>query len=133
MCLTPVHPFTKQIVPSLYQQSLTCGSLQSIILFCHTSPINAFLPWITILRACCFFLLCLFHFHRTLFRGLVGACVNPRCLSLFVHSLVCQIISAVLVPYMSIQSGEFIIQGSISTIQLHACVILCYFAGNYLC
>ena len=32
-----------------------------------------------------------FHFHRTLFRGLVGAYVNPRRFSLFVHSLVCPI------------------------------------------
>ena len=32
-----------------------------------------------------------FHFHRTLFRGLAGAYVNPGILSLFVHSLVCLI------------------------------------------
>ena len=37
------------------------------------------------------FFSCLFHFHHTFFRGLVGACVNPRSFSLFVHSLVCQI------------------------------------------
>ena len=33
----------------------------------------------------------LFYFHRTLFRGLVGAYVNPGSFSLFVHSLVCPI------------------------------------------
>ena len=32
-----------------------------------------------------------FHFHRTLFRGLAGAYVNPGKFSLFVHSLVCPI------------------------------------------
>ena len=32
-----------------------------------------------------------FHFHRTLFRGLAGAYVNPGIFSLFVHSLVCPI------------------------------------------
>ena len=32
-----------------------------------------------------------FHFHRTLFRGLAGAYVNPGRFSLFVHSLVCPI------------------------------------------
>ena len=33
----------------------------------------------------------LFHFHRTLFRGLVGASMSPGSFSLFVHSLVCPI------------------------------------------
>ena len=38
-----------------------------------------------------FFLVSLFHFHRTLFRGLAGACVNPGSFSLFVHAFVCPI------------------------------------------
>ena len=38
-----------------------------------------------------FFSCFLFHFHRTLFRGLAGACVNPGSFSLFVHALVCPI------------------------------------------
>ena len=32
-----------------------------------------------------------FHFHRTLFRGLAGAYMNPGRFSLFVHSFVCPI------------------------------------------
>ena len=36
---------------------------------------------------CCLFV----SFHRTLFRGLAGACMNPGSFSLFVHSLVCPI------------------------------------------
>ena len=38
-----------------------------------------------------FFLVCLFHFHHTLFRWLAGANVNPGSFSLFVHSFVCPI------------------------------------------
>ena len=91
--LAPIHLFTRQIVPSLYQQSSTCGSLQSIILLFHRHPINPLLPSITILRACHFFL-CFFHFQCTLFCGFAGACVNPGSFfsnSLFVHSFVCAI------------------------------------------
>ena len=32
-----------------------------------------------------------FHFHNRLFRGVAGACVNPRKLFLFINSFVCQI------------------------------------------
>ena len=41
---------------------------------------------------CVSFFLFYFHFHRTLFRGLAGAYMNPGRFSLFVHSLVCSII-----------------------------------------
>ena len=34
------------------------------------------------------FLFVSFNFHRTLFHGLAGACVNLRSFSVFVHSLV---------------------------------------------
>ena len=83
--LAPIHSFTRQIVPTLYQQLSTWGSLQSIILLFH---INSLFPSITFLRVCHFFFVSntFFHFHRTLF-------VNPGSFSnsLFVHSLVCQI------------------------------------------
>ena len=46
--------------------------------------------------ACIVFFLFLFHFHHTLFRGLAGACINPKNFSLFVHSLVCPIIHSFL-------------------------------------
>ena len=42
-----------------------------------------------------------FHFHHTIFRGLVGACVNPKSIfqTLFVHSLVCPITHSFLIEF----------------------------------
>ena len=57
----------------------------------HRYPINALLPSIIFLRARHFFLLCFFHFHRTLFSWAFGSLREPRKFSLFVHSLVCPI------------------------------------------
>ena len=42
--LAPIHLFTKQIVPSLYQESLTRSSLISITRVFCTCLINSFLP-----------------------------------------------------------------------------------------
>ena len=74
--LAHIHLFTRQIGPSLYQQSSTRGCLQSIIPPLHTYPINSFLPSITFLRTCRSFF-SFFHFHRIPFHGLAGACINP--------------------------------------------------------
>ena len=86
--LAPIHSFTRQIVPSLYQQSSTCFLRSIILLFCRR-PINSLLPSITFLRVHSFFFVYIlyFHFHRTHFCGLAGA---PK-VSLFVHSFVCAI------------------------------------------
>ena len=71
--LTPIHSFTKQVVPSLYQQS---DSLQLITLFLHTLPINALLPLITFLSECHFFFCFPSFIFITHFRELAGACVT---------------------------------------------------------
>ena len=89
--LALIHPFTK-IVPLLYSLSFipkVCAD------WFHRFSVWAFkgLPSINNIFTCMpFFLVCFFHFHLTLFRGLAGACVNPRSIfSLFVLSLVCPI------------------------------------------
>ena len=81
--LAPIHLFTRQIV--LYRQSAINCTAFPLAPYKLPPSIN------NILRARHFFLVCFFHFHRTLFRGFVGACMNPGSFSLFVHSLLCQI------------------------------------------
>ena len=87
--LAPIHPFTIQKVPSLYSinnHHLEIDSWQSIKLLFNRRSINDFFPSITFLHACRFLLFFLFLFHRTLLRGLVGACMNPGSFSfLFVQ------------------------------------------------
>ena len=68
--LAPIHLFTKQIVPSLYQESFTQSSLRSFSWVLCVHLIKGFLLSITFLRTCHFFFVCFFHFHRTLFVGL---------------------------------------------------------------
>ena len=92
--LAPIHPFTKQFVPSMHQKSFTRRLLRSFSPVLCVRLIKGFLLSITLnflhARRFFFFFVCFFHFHRTPFRGLAGACVNPGCFSL-VHSLICQI------------------------------------------
>ena len=87
--LVPIHPFTKQIVPSLCPESLPRSLSQSSSPVLCEGPIKCFLPSITFYVCVIFF----FHFHRTLFCGLEGACVNPGIFlnSLFMRSPLCQI------------------------------------------
>ena len=87
--LAPIHSFTKQIVPSMYQESMSWSRLISITRVFRNHLINTPFHQKYFRRPS--FFSSLFHFHRTLFRGLVGACVNPGSFSFFVHSLVCQI------------------------------------------
>ena len=81
--MAPIHPFTKQMVPSLCPESLTRSLWRSFPPVLCVRLIKGFLPPKTFLRARGFFFLflfffvCFFHFHRTLFRGHTGACVNP--------------------------------------------------------
>ena len=88
-----IHPFTTQIVPSLYPQSFPSSPWRSFSpIFC-LGVIKGFLPSITFLRARRFFssLFLCFIFIAHFFRGLAGACVNPGRFSQFVYSLVCAI------------------------------------------
>ena len=86
--LAPIHSFIKQIIPS------RIGDLKSFDIhdtsFLH-APYKLLLSIKKYFRCLLFFLVSLFHFHHTVFRGLAGGCVNPGCFSLFVHSLVYQI------------------------------------------
>ena len=87
--LAPIHSFTKHY--STFNVS-RIDELESFDIHYTSVPQSPYKhpPSIkNILGARRFF--SLFHFHRTLFRGLAGACVNPESFSLFVHSLVCQI------------------------------------------
>ena len=90
---SPIN-FTKQMVPSLCPESLTQSLSRSFSPVLCVRLIKGFLPPKTFLHVHRFFFVSLFHFHRTLFRGLAGACVNPASIfsnSLFMHSLLCQI------------------------------------------
>ena len=75
---SPSHSFTKQIVPSLCQESLTRSSLRSFSPVLCMLLINCFLPYKTFLCVHCFFFVSTFfvsfssHFH-----GLAEACMNP--------------------------------------------------------
>ena len=85
--------YTKQIVPSMYQELLSWSRLISITQVFRTRPYK--LPSIkNILGA-------RHYFSYIFFRALVGACVNPRNFSLFVHSLVCQITHSFLNGFQS--------------------------------
>ena len=87
--LAPIHPFTKQMVPSLCPESLTRSLFRSFSPVLYVCLIKGFLSPKTFLRARCFFSLfvSLFHFHHTLFRGHAGACVNSE--SLFQTLFLC--------------------------------------------
>ena len=88
--LAPIHLFSKQIRST--QESFSY--LKSFDIH-DTSSLHAHYKLLpstkNILGTHRFFLSTLFHFHCTLFRGLVGACVNPGSISHFVHSFVCPI------------------------------------------
>ena len=65
--LAPIHPFTKQMVPSLCPESLTRSLSKLFSPVFRMCLIKGFLPSITFLHTCHFFLsVSLFHFHRTL-------------------------------------------------------------------
>ena len=90
--MAPIHPFTKQMVPSLCPELLTQSLSKSF------SPVPyKVLPSINNIFTRVLFFLCFFvSFLSHTFRGFAGACVNPRSIfpnSLFVHSLPCQIIT----------------------------------------
>ena len=87
--LAPIHSFTKHIVPSMYEESVTWSRLISMTPVFRMLLINSFLPSKNILGACHFFLY--FHFHRTPFSWACRSWCEPQKFSLFVHSLVCQI------------------------------------------
>ena len=96
--LAQIHPFTKQMVPSLCPELLTQSlsrifdpKLVQIIFACfsYVPAIKGFLPSITLLHACHFFLVCFFVSFSS--HTFLWACVNTGSFSPFVHSLVCQI------------------------------------------
>ena len=92
--LVLIHPFSKQIVPLLYQKSSTSTLLRFISPFPLMRLINHFLPLKTFLRTC-HLLVSFFIFIAHLFCGLAGAYVNPGSIfsnSLFMHSL-CSLIT----------------------------------------
>ena len=88
----PICPFTRQLVPSLFEESISRSSSTSIQPFFRYSLINAFLSPQKFLRSSRFFLLCFFYFHRTLFSGACGSFREPRkffqTLFLYIHLFV---------------------------------------------
>ena len=94
--LAPIHSFTTQTNSTFNVSRIV--DLKSFDIH-GMSSLNApykFLPSIKIILGTHHFFLSTFyfHFHRTLFCGLAGACVNPRSIfsnSYFVHSFVCPI------------------------------------------
>ena len=79
-CMAPIHLFTKQIVPSMYED---IGDLKSFDIWRHdTSFPHApykLLPSIKkYFRCLSFILVSLFHFHRTLFCGLLIQTVSNQ-------------------------------------------------------
>ena len=87
--LVSIHSFTRQIVPSLYQQSSTWASLQSIILLFHMRPITPSFHQYFYAGVISSLFVSLFHFI-THFSWTFG---NPESIlsnSLFVHSLLYQ-------------------------------------------
>ena len=76
--LAPIHPFTKQMVPSLCPESLTRSLFRSFSPVLCVHLIKGFLPPETFLRASFFSLFLCFIFIAKFFRGHAGACVNPR-------------------------------------------------------
>ena len=108
--LTPIHLFTKQMVPSLCPELLTQSLLRSFspVLCVHLTYIR--LPSINNIFMHVSFILVSFIFITHFFRGLAGACVNPGIFlnSLFVHSLLCQI------------THSFLSQTCVSTFPMHA-------------
>ena len=87
--LTPIDSFTKQLIHSLYQESLTSIFSLSVSPVPLMQLINHFLPLKTFLRVhpfSCFFLC----FHCTFFRWLTWSLLEPHkyfSSSLFMHSL----------------------------------------------
>ena len=80
--LTPIHPFTKQLVPSMHQESFTRSLLRSFSPVLCVGLIKGFLPSITFLRTHCFLLLCLFVSFIFIAHFFVGLC-EPRMLFSF--------------------------------------------------
>ena len=92
----PIRPFTRQLVPSLFEESISRSSSTLIQPFFWYSLINAFLSPQKFLHSSRFFSLfvCFFYFHCTLFSGACRSFREPRKFfsnSLFIHSLVCLI------------------------------------------
>ena len=89
---TIIHSIIQELKPTLQllQLSLPRGST----LFWRATRVTLAHVLVSSYTRRFFFLICFFHFHRTLFRGHAGACVNPESFfsnSLFVHSFLCQI------------------------------------------
>ena len=85
----PIHPFTRQLVPSLFEESISLEIYSAILLI-----VNAFLSPQKILCGSRFFFLTFFHFHHTLFSWACGSFREPQKFfsnSLFIHSLICLI------------------------------------------
>ena len=96
--LAPIHSFTKQIVPSMYEESLIRSCLISMTRVFRMCLINSFLPSKNILGARRFFLSNTFFlsFSSHTFSWACGSLCEPRKFfsnSLFVHSFVCSLIS----------------------------------------
>ena len=73
--MAPIHSFTKQLVPSMYQESLTRNRFISMARVFRTRLINSFFHQKNVLGARRFFSCFIFIAH--FYRGLAGACVNP--------------------------------------------------------
>ena len=96
-----IHLFTKQIVPSLYQESLTHILLQSVSPIPFMWLINHFLPLKNIFMCVSFFLVSFIIFIAHLFHRLMGAYVNPG--NIFSNSLFMQSLCS-LIPYSGLFS-----------------------------
>ena len=73
----PIRPFTRQLVPSLFEESISRTSQKSIQPFFRYSLINAFLSPQKILHGSRFFFFLSFFLHRTLFSGACGSFREP--------------------------------------------------------
>ena len=74
----PIRPFTRELIPSLFEESIAQSSLKSVQpVFCY-GLIKSFLSPQKFLRVSRFFFFFFFHFHHTLFRGLAGSLRDLR-------------------------------------------------------
>ena len=88
--LAPIHPFSKQMEPSLCPESLTQRSSRLFSTVLCVCLIKGFLPSVTFLRARRFFFYFL-SFSSHTFSWACGSLCEPQKFFSFVHSLVCQI------------------------------------------
>ena len=90
--LALLHSFTKQIVPSIVSRIIDLKVVNTVFTSFSCVPMCAHMCLIKCIKNVSthtsffpLFLLSLFRFHHTLFRGLAEACVNPRSF-LLIHS-----------------------------------------------